>query len=633
MSNIYNPIPDVQPSYGGIQAYTHLTSVSPGESIQFHVWIQGATPGNPAPFSVRIDREENGPILITTLNDYSFEQPTNQEPSINGCGWAASLKWTVPSDLKSGVYRATLTSGSYSNYLIFFIKATSPGENNKILYVGSVNTWEAYNDWGGKSLYHGEDGSFESRARKVSFNRPPRIWDFDRWELPFIKWFYQSRINGHLPEDMEMEFCSNIDLHADPTIVNNYKLVIFPGHDEYWSWEMRNTIQDFVAQGNGNVAFLSGNICWWQVRFEGDEEGNPDRTIICFKNYEEDREAYPAIPDDRMTVNWFEKIINRPENLMTGASYYFGTALWNSYNAPFKVRLQKHWLLKGTGLSYGSEFGNNLFIQFETDSADFADYDRKFPIPTGKLAYDSTEFFAPKDLMILAAANLVDLANAPHPYGYWCGPNYHSGWATIGVFRKRNGGFVFHVGHTNWSKDGLTGNWNEFSQITKNVLEIFSNDFEPQPFLLENPGFENQQAGWESKGNGTIIIATPGYQSNNCVFIDSSNADDTFLFQQYIPIRTRRNYRIKCFAKPGNPTEALNSAISIRLEIIDIYDNPVQEFIVANYPTGNLGWTQITATGSLSSTDSEDVMSQARVKLLVKSGSSAYFDDVVVEEL
>ena len=396
---------------------------------------------------------------------------------------------------------------------------------------------------------------------------------------------------------------------------------------------MRNTIQDYIGQNNGNVAFFSGNICWWQIRFEGDGQGNDDRTMICYKDFDEDREANPLIPDDHITINWFEKIINRPENLMTGVSYYFGTALWNTYNASYKVRLEKHWLLKETELPYGYEFGELLFDKFETDSADFSDYDRKFPIPTGKLANDSDEFTAPKDLMILATADLVNLEEALHPNGYWCGPNYHSGWGTIGIYRKRNGGFVFHAGHINWAKDGLIGKWNHFSQITKNVLEILGNDFVAQQFLLVNPDFENQLLEWTSSGGGTITVTTPGYQSNKCVFINSSDSGDTFIYQQYIPVRTRRNYRITCFAKPGIPQDSLASSISIHLETIDIFKKPIEEFITAQYPSNNNGWLEISDEGSIPYTDQEDIMFQVRVKLFVKSGSSAYFDNVKVEEL
>ena len=146
---VNNPIPPVLPVYNAIEAYTNLKSVTQGQSINFHVWIQGIDPSNPAPFNIDIYRIEENDIYVTALNGTSYEQPTNSEPSINGCGWQSSLEWNVPSDLKSGAYRAylstQLTDSLATTYLVFFVKSANPGVNANILFVGSVTTWEAYN--------------------------------------------------------------------------------------------------------------------------------------------------------------------------------------------------------------------------------------------------------------------------------------------------------------------------------------------------------------------------------------------------------------------------------------------------------------------------------------------------------
>lgn len=579
-------------------------------------------------------------MYITSLRGASFEQPTNNDPWLNGCGWGSSLQWDVPSDLKSGAYKAVLSHNSAVTELIFFVKSSNPGVNAKILCVASVTTWQAYNLWGGKSLYGDEPNwIFENRARKVSFNRPPRQYDFDQWELPFIRWFYKAKNNSQLPENMELEFCTSVDLHAEPELINNYKLVLSIGHDEYWSWEMRDTIENFIAAG-GNVAFLSGNVSWWQVRFEGDNEGNLDRTMVCYKDFQEDKVANPSVPDDHITINWFEEIINRPENLMTGVSYYWGTAQWGGYTASYKVSLQRHWLLKDTGLTDRQSFGDMLFnYGFETDSADFSDYDKKFPIPTGKLAYETNEFTAPKDLMIIASVNLTTLGEQ---VGTYCGPLYHNGWGTMGIYRKRNGGFVFHGGNYNWSKTGLapyisSNDWNEFCKMTKNVLTVLGNDYIAQAFLIVNADFEswggNLPTGWGQTGTGTVALAS-GYTGNYSVLIDSANGE-TYISQYYIPVRTNRFYRVRCYVNigniPENPEEGPGGPppISVRLQTTDTFNN--QDFVIASYPVNNDGWIEITADGRITST--EDIMMQARVKLQVRGGYSAYFDSIVVEEL
>ena len=48
-------------------------------------------------------------------------------------------------------------------------------------------------------------------------------------------------------------------------LLERYRLLVSVGHDEYWSKEMRDNVENFAASG-GHVVFLSGNVCWFQVR-------------------------------------------------------------------------------------------------------------------------------------------------------------------------------------------------------------------------------------------------------------------------------------------------------------------------------------------------------------------------------
>src|SRR6185312_7343389 len=118
-----------------------------------------------------------------------------------------------------------------------------------------------------------------------------------------VRWL---EING-----FEVEYCTSIDLHADPHFLDNYQLLLSVGHDEYWSKEMRDNVEAFVA-GGGNVAFFSGNVCWWQVRFEDN-----NRTMVCYKNANEDIQL-TGVDNSRITINWRDQPVSRPENSLTG---------------------------------------------------------------------------------------------------------------------------------------------------------------------------------------------------------------------------------------------------------------------------------------------------------------------------
>src|SRR5205085_7883434 len=141
----------------------------------------------------------------------------------------------------SGVYIARLTSflgplplGATTD-ILFVVKAAALGTNSKILFQLTVNTYQAYNNWGGKSLYGynstDDDGDGQGdESNKVSFDRPGMLnsdSNFYSFEYDFVRWLED---NG-----FEVEYCTSIDLHADPDFLNNYQLLLSVGHDEYWS--------------------------------------------------------------------------------------------------------------------------------------------------------------------------------------------------------------------------------------------------------------------------------------------------------------------------------------------------------------------------------------------------------------
>jgi len=180
----------------------------------------------------------------------------------------------------------------------------------------------------------------------------------------------------------------------------------------------------------------------------------------------------------------------------------------------------------------------------------------------------------------------------------------------------------------------VNNNWNEFCWMTKNIFEILSIDFQPQAFLLDNSDFElGNLTGWVQTGSGLFSIVSPGHDSNLCVKIDASNNRGiSYLSQKYIPIRTNRPYKIKCFAKPDNGVLSSKS-ISIRLETLDVNNQPDLEFLTAVYPVNGTDWQEISAQGSFVLSNNADIMVHVRVKLRVDNNQSAYFDDVIVEEM
>src|SRR5690606_6012142 len=107
----------------------------------------------------------------------------------------------------------------------FVVRPKEPGKNAKILIQLTTNTYHAYTNWGGYSLY-AYNGRHRVQGRRVSFDRPQHS-QFRNWEHPFVAW---AESNGYA-----LDYAVNGDLASRPELLKHYKLVLSVGHDEYWS--------------------------------------------------------------------------------------------------------------------------------------------------------------------------------------------------------------------------------------------------------------------------------------------------------------------------------------------------------------------------------------------------------------
>src|SRR5690606_14670517 len=182
----------------------------------------------------------------------------------------------------------------------------------KILLQLATNTYNAYNNWGGFSLYayNGRNGN---QGHRVSFERPPASL-FPLWEQQFVEW---AERNG-----VEMDYIANNDLEFHPEELEGRTLVLSVGHDEYWSAPMRDTLEAFIGRG-GNGAFFSGNTCCWQIR---NEDGGAAFTSWK-QNYHSDPVYAARQGYDLLSSLWSHHLVKRPENQLTGVGF-----LWGGYH-------------------------------------------------------------------------------------------------------------------------------------------------------------------------------------------------------------------------------------------------------------------------------------------------------------
>lgn len=448
-----------------IEGYAGRESYAPGDEATFHV-----STSEPS-FRLEISRRGLKPEIVWTTKTPvpGAEHPIPESASARGCGWPAAVTVKIPAEWRSGYYQVTLRAEdnggrfvhrgrrSAESSCFFVVRSAAPGRDTKILLQLATNTYSAYNNWGGHSLYAGT-----SRAKlqgvRVSFERPPSS-QFSRWEEDFVKW---AEGNGYT-----LDYAVNSDLEFHPEILEHYRLVLSVGHDEYWSAPMRDHLEAFIAKG-GNAAFFSANTCYWQVR---SEDGG--RALVGWKqNYHQDPVFHTGDFRTLSTI-WSHHLIGRPENLLTGVSfnrggYHRSNGQLMDGSGAFTVHRPDHWALAGTGLQRGSEFGGrDTIVGYECDGCELVWKDG-LPYPTST---DGT----PKDFLVLCTAPARNRPVDTYWYEKWDKnrPGGLDGHAVMGLYKKPGGGTVFTVGTIDWAH-GLRGGDPAVERITKNVLDRLS---------------------------------------------------------------------------------------------------------------------------------------------------------------
>src|SRR5262249_52903565 len=149
---------------------------------------------------------------------------------------------------------------SGKKYAIPFIVRGDPTKPAKLLVVVPVNTWQAYNAWGGKDLY-----SDPKSATVVSFDRPYLPQDGQMpWRLEYpLRRFLEAT-------GFRADYVTDVDFDAAPVQLPRYHAVVAAGHSEYWTARMRAGLENALGHGV-DVAIMGGNTLYWQIRYASDD--------------------------------------------------------------------------------------------------------------------------------------------------------------------------------------------------------------------------------------------------------------------------------------------------------------------------------------------------------------------------
>jgi N,N-dimethylformamidase beta subunit-like protein len=274
-------------------------------------------------------------------------------PGINmiEASWTPSLRVRIGDDWPQGIYMFKLVaSNGGQGYVPLTVRDDS--SHAALIIQNAVATWQAYNDWGGYSLYHGPDGGFGDRSRIVSFDRPYSerrgSGDFFWLESPVV--YLAERLG------LDVTYWTDIDLHEHPQLLRNHRALIALGHDEYWSSHMRKGA--LAARSHGiNLAFLGGNDAYRHIRLAASPIGR-DRREIDYKVASED--PLYGVDNAEVTSQWREPPLPRPESLLLGGLYQC-----NPVQADLVVSEPTSWVFAGTGLGADDHIGGAVELEYD----------------------------------------------------------------------------------------------------------------------------------------------------------------------------------------------------------------------------------------------------------------------------
>lgn len=342
-------------------------------------------------------------------------QPTVVAPTNTiECNWNPSVNVPVTSAWPPGAYLLKLVGpDNEQQYVPLCVR--DDASNAAIVIQSSVTTWQAYNRWGGYSLYYGNTdgalsfthnpagGDYNNRARIVTFDRPyDHDWasgaaDFVGNEFPVI---FQAEQLG-----LDVTYWTDVDFHTQPQLLNNHKALLSLGHDEYWSMEMRTGGIQSVAAGV-NMAFLGANACYRQIRLQPSDLG-ANRQQICYKDAAED--PLTGVDNTQVTVNWPQAPVSMPESELIGSTYQDIAA-----NANMVITEPNAWVFAGTGFTQNQSLPK--VVQGE--------FDRYVPGAS-----------SPANLDVLAHSIV---------------PNRGDNYSDVTWYTVPNGGGVFSTGNATW---------------------------------------------------------------------------------------------------------------------------------------------------------------------------------------
>jgi hypothetical protein len=313
------------------EGYASPLSAAPGGTIAFHV----SGVAEPTVTFMRHSTDAQGNVVSTPMGSTSFTSsvhPLHAQAWASDAGWPPSFTVTVPSSWPSGMYSAQLTSLAGANSYITFVVKPDPSHLSNVAVIANINTWDAYNEWGGKGKY---DGAAHTTLLRPNPAAAPVGEGFQqhhlaRAELWIYGWLEQQGFQPDLYTDIDLTNGIPLVRNGVPT----YKKLVVDTHPEYWTTQEYSNLNTFLNDG-GSLAYLGGNGIYENCSYDStqsqvifyngvEQPANPNRTPYLFRNI--------GLPEINLLgiANLTSSVPDTPYNVTDASSQIFnGTGLMN----------------------------------------------------------------------------------------------------------------------------------------------------------------------------------------------------------------------------------------------------------------------------------------------------------------
>ncbi len=423
-----------RPSAAAIEGYVWPLSVAPGDTISVMV-------SSPTAWQLRFARyhrngDQNASDFVTSAFDEPALVQVAPDSAWAGCFWQANTTFVIPADWTPGIYGAECSaSGTSTHRISFVVRPAASAVAAEFAMLANTNTWNAYNDYGGRSKYTTPAAHYCSflrpnvGARPTSGSSANHLTRAELWVHDFLA------TSGY-----HVDTWSDWDLHRGALDLRRYKALILDTHPEYWTTEMFDDLEDYLAHG-GCVMYIAGNGVYEKVRFNARGD-----SLECFT------EGYTGGAAGRKPSYYRNLVPPRPERAVLGVAYR--SDAFQTY-APFQVLMASHRFFAGTGLANGDTVGsgglNGAASGWEMDTS------QPGLAPDGVIVSCSGT-----DDRGIAPANLELLAR---------GTNTASYGGDMTWYATPSGGGVFSAGSLTFGGSLVVNA--KLQQIVRNVLDEF----------------------------------------------------------------------------------------------------------------------------------------------------------------